>query len=62
VTVRRDRYARFMLAAEIWHWWIGVILLIVGIASVFALVAGYLKDVSSQRYPSKRERDTEASR
>jgi hypothetical protein len=48
-----------MLAAEIWFWWIGVVLTAVGVLSVLALVAGYLKNVSSQRYPSKRhsERD-----
>jgi hypothetical protein len=46
-----------MLAAEIWHWWIGVVLLAAGVGSVLALVGGYLKSVSSQRYPTKRQRD-----
>jgi formate-dependent nitrite reductase membrane component NrfD len=46
-----------MLAAEVWHWWIGIVLLIAGVGSVAALVAGYLKNVSSQRYPSKRQRE-----
>ena len=46
-----------MLAAEIWFWWIGVVLTVVGVLAVFGLVAGYLKNVSSQRYPSKRHRE-----
>ena len=43
-----------MLAANIWHWWIGVVLLIASVGAVLAVVAGYLKSVSSQRYPGKR--------
>jgi hypothetical protein len=48
-----------MLAAEIWFWWIGVVLAVVGVLSVLGLVAGYLKSVSSQRYPGKRHRESE---
>jgi hypothetical protein len=48
-----------MLAAEIWFWWIGVVLTAVGVLSVLALVAGYLKNVSSQRYPGKRHRESD---
>jgi formate-dependent nitrite reductase membrane component NrfD len=46
-----------MLAAEIWHWWIGVVLLIVAIAAGLGLLASYIKSVSSQNYP-----DSEQSR
>jgi hypothetical protein len=49
-----------MLAAEIWHWWIGVVLLAVAIASVIGLVAQYMKSVSAARYPNKRQRDSSA--
>lgn len=45
-----------MLAAEIWHWWIGVVLLGVGILSGIGLVAQYLKNISSTRYPNRRQR------
>lgn len=49
-----------MLAAYIWHWWIGLVLLIAGVAGAVALIAGYLKQVSSQRYPGgKRGREQE---
>jgi hypothetical protein len=43
-----------MLAAPIWHFWLGLILLIVGGLAVVSLVAGYLKMVTSQRYPGGR--------
>lgn len=45
-----------MLAAEIWHWWIGVILLAVGILAVVGLVGQYVATISSKRYPSRRQR------
>jgi hypothetical protein len=45
-----------MLAAEIWHWWIGVILVAVGILSVLGLVAQYLKNVTAKQYPNRRQR------
>lgn len=46
-----------MLAANnIWHWWIGVVLTLGVAGGVVALVAGYLKAVTSQRYPGKRNR------
>jgi hypothetical protein len=44
-----------MLAAEIWYWWIGVVLLIVSVAAGLALVVGYLKTVSSQNYPNSKQ-------
>ncbi len=40
-----------MLAAEIWHWWIGVVLTAVGVIAAIALIGAYLKTVSSQKYP-----------
>ncbi len=49
-----------MLAAYIWHWWIGLAMLLAGVGATLALVAGYLKQVSSQRYPGgKRSREQE---
>ncbi len=44
-----------MLAAEIWHWWIGVVLAGAGIAVAIALIAGYVKNVSAQRYPDGKQ-------
>jgi hypothetical protein len=49
-----------MLAAYIWHWWIGLVMLLAGGLAVVSLAAGYLKQVSSQRYPGgKRGREQE---
>jgi hypothetical protein len=45
-----------MLAANIWHWWIGVLLTLASVLFVVAVVGGYLKSVSAQRYPGKRQR------
>ena len=45
-----------MLAANVWHWWIGVVLSAVGVLTVVAAGAGYLKQVSSTRYPGRRQR------
>ena len=40
-----------MLAAEIWHWWIGVLLMAVGVLSVVGLAAQYLKNVEVAALP-----------
>lgn len=45
-----------MLAANVWHWWIGVALAIVGGGVVVVLVAGYLKQVVAPQHPTKRQR------
>lgn len=43
-----------MFAAPIWHWWLGLVMLIAGGAAALGLIGGYLKMVTSQRYPSGR--------
>lgn len=49
-----------MFAAPVWHFWIGLILFIAAVGGILALVGGYLKAVSSQRYPAgKRRKNTE---
>ena len=49
-----------MLAAYIWHWWIGLIMLLAAGGATLGLVVGYLKQVSAQRYPGgKRGREQE---
>jgi hypothetical protein len=45
-----------MLAAEIWHWWIGVLLVLGCIVLVVGFVGGYLKSITSQQYPGRRQR------
>ena len=49
-----------MLAAPIWHWWLGLIFLIAGGGAALGLIAGYLKMVTAQRYPAvKRGKEQE---
>lgn len=43
-----------MLAAPIWHWWIGLIMLIAGVGAAVGLLGSYLKQVTAQRYPGGR--------
>jgi hypothetical protein len=45
-----------MLAAEIWHWWIGVVLTGVGVLIPVGLIGLYLKSVSAQKYPGGKRR------
>ena len=45
-----------MLAAEIWHWWIGVTLTVVGVLASVGLIGGYLKSVSAQKHPTGKTR------
>jgi hypothetical protein len=49
-----------MLAAYIWHWWIGLVMLLAGGFAAVSLIGGYIKQVSSQRFPGgKRGREQE---
>ena len=49
-----------MLAAYIWHWWIGLVMLLAGGGAALGILVGYLKQVSAQRYPGgKRGREQE---
>ena len=45
-----------MFAAEIWHWWIGVVLVGVAILSVLGLGVQYLKNITAKQYPGRRHR------
>jgi hypothetical protein len=49
-----------MLAANVWHWWIGVALTIAIVLAVVALVGSYLKAVSAKKYPSGKRRRQQA--
>lgn len=45
-----------MLGANVWHWWIGIALVVVSVIFLIVLVVGYMKFVSSQKYPSAKQR------
>ncbi len=42
-----------MLAANIWYWWIGIVLTGVSVLMVVGLIVGYLKSVTAPRYPNR---------
>lgn len=45
-----------MLAANIWHWWIGIALVLLAIIAVVALIGSYLKAVSAKQHPTKAQK------
>jgi len=51
---------RAMVAAYVWHWWLGLVMLIAGVLAFIGLTIGYLKQVTAQRHPpGKRGRERE---
>lgn len=48
-----------MIAAQVWHYWLGLILLVIGVASLLGLVGGYLKKVTAMKYPNRRQRQSQ---
>lgn len=49
-----------MLAAYVWHYWLGLFLLIAALGAVLQGVVGYLVKVSASRYPNRRQRKIQA--
>ena len=45
------------MTAVIFHYWLGVILLLVSILAVVGLVGGYLKKVTASQYPPRLNRE-----
>lgn len=45
-----------MFAANVWHWWIGVILFLAAVGLVIQTAVGYVVKVSATRYPNRRQR------
>jgi len=45
-----------MLAANVWHWWIGVALVLLAVVAVVALVVGYLWSVTAKQHPGRKQR------
>ena len=42
-----------MIAAVVWHWWLAPILVASGVLLILATVAGYLNQVTKDRYPAR---------
>jgi uncharacterized integral membrane protein len=51
-----------MFAAYVWHYWLGLILLLAGIGAVVQTLVGYVTKVSSTRYPNKRQRRAQGAK
>lgn len=45
-----------MFAAYVWHYWVGLVLLLAGVGAVLQGVVGYITKVSASRYPNRRQR------
>jgi len=45
-----------MLAANVWHWWIGLALVLLAVLAIVALVASYLKAVTAKQHPGRGQR------
>ena len=45
-----------VLAAEVWHYWLGWAIAIGTVLTVLALVAGYLMKVVAPQYPKRNQR------
>jgi hypothetical protein len=48
--------AAMLLAAEVWHFWVGVAVAAATILTVLALVVGYLVKVVAPQYPRRGQR------
>ena len=42
-----------MLAANVWHWWIGIALVLLAVVAVVALVVAYLGSVTAKQHPRR---------
>lgn len=45
-----------LLAAKVWHFWIGVSLFGGSVLLVISLILGYLKNVTAPQYPKRNQR------
>lgn len=51
-----------MLAAYVWHYWLGLFLLLAAVGAVLQTVIGYFAKVSSTRYPNRRQRQIQRAK
>jgi len=47
--------AVLVATGKVWHYWIGLVLVIAAILAVLATVVGYLVRVQAPQYPRKRK-------
>jgi uncharacterized membrane protein len=44
------------MISVVWHYWLGLILLVVGVGALIATAAGYVAKVTAMKYPNRRQR------
>jgi hypothetical protein len=42
-----------VIAAPVWHYWLGAVLALATVGMVIAIVVGFLRKVESPRYPKE---------
>ena len=42
-----------LLAAKVWHYWVGIAILLPALVAVLATLVGYLVKVTAQKYPRR---------
>ncbi len=42
-----------LLAAKVWHYWVGVAILLPALVAVLATLVGYLVKVTAHKYPKR---------
>jgi hypothetical protein len=47
------------MIAVVWHFWLGLILLIAGLGATVNVIVGYVAKVSSLKYPNRRQRNAQ---
>jgi len=45
-----------MLAANVWHWWIGIALVLLAVLAIVGLVAAYLAAVTAKQHPTRAQK------
>jgi uncharacterized integral membrane protein len=51
-----------MFAAYVWHYWVGLVLLIAAVGAVLQAVVGYVIKVSAMRHPNRRQRQAQKNK
>jgi hypothetical protein len=44
------------MISVVWHYWLGLILLVVSVFALIATAAGYVAKVTAMKYPNRRQR------
>jgi len=47
------------MIAVVWHFWLGLILLIAGVGATVNVIVGYVTKVSALKYPNRRQRNAQ---